>query len=134
MIKFRRHYPSFFTGGYEGEIEVASLEELLEVEWIKNFSKYTGKSKFYRYSISGKSLMAEYNKGETWWVIGYTNTELSLPKWDRSIVERQLKEQRLKDHKEGVEYRKKHNIPLNISGEYIGKWPDEMFTEKDDVK
>ena len=55
-----------------------TTEELLEIDFVKNWSKI---ETFYRYSISGNHLMAEYENGKKWWVIGNIRNIVDLPKW-----------------------------------------------------
>ena len=60
-----------------------TIEELLEI--VKHLTEIKD---FYRFSISSTSsanmLMAEYNNGKKWWVIGYIKdtSYLQLPKWE----------------------------------------------------
>jgi hypothetical protein len=37
-MKIKRRFPNFFSGFEETEHEVNSLNELLEIEWIKNYN------------------------------------------------------------------------------------------------
>jgi hypothetical protein len=61
-------------------VEFDTLDELLAIPWVKNFSDL---KTFYRYSVSGKCLMAEYRGGREWWVIGLLrHNDIELPKWE----------------------------------------------------
>jgi hypothetical protein len=79
----KQYRPAYFSG-YENELSsFNSLKELLNIKWVKQFSK---SKNFYRYSIdladsyssSRHTLMAEYKNGTEWWVIGFIdkNTEI----------------------------------------------------------
>ena len=79
--RIKQYRPAFFTG-YENEtVEFTSTEELLEIGFVKNFSR---NDNFYRYSLSDNALMAEYEDGRKWWVVGYIGypSKVSLPKWE----------------------------------------------------
>lgn len=81
-----RHLPAYFSG-YDDVIEsFGSIEELLEIDWVKDFGS---QPKFHQYSISDKkgysNLMAEFEDGCKWYVVGYLSNaqELmnGLPDW-----------------------------------------------------
>lgn len=83
MKTFKKHIPNACKDGNElDEInEFNSLEELLEIPYVK---KQTDRKTFYRYSLSENHLMAEYESGYNWWVLGFINdiSNLDLPKWE----------------------------------------------------
>ena len=98
MSEIIQYTPSFFSG-FDNEVhEFNSLEQLLEIPFVKNITKISlmgNGSKFYRFSYSTMSyasdeskryaLMAEYNEGYEWWVIGYINDKeiiSKLPVWE----------------------------------------------------
>jgi len=54
-----------------------TTEELLEIDFVKGMSEIKD---FYRYSVSGNHLMAEYKNGKEWWVIGTIRNAVNLPK------------------------------------------------------
>lgn len=83
MAILEQHIPSFCEG-FEPKIgDFKNLQELLEIDFVKDWSK---KKDFYRYSLSSANLMAEFNKGNKWYVIGYLRNygiDLSnLPRWE----------------------------------------------------
>ena len=91
MAKIKQHRPSYVTG-FENEVkEFSSLEELLNIEFVKSFTfQPNGELNldFHQFSISKELgtylLMAEYNKGSNWWVVGYIDdNEITkkLPIW-----------------------------------------------------
>lgn len=89
MNRIQRHRPGFFEGFEEDTdvIEFVSVEELLAVPWIKAWAKDPG---FRRFSISmppgGEGnwlLMAEYDDGKRWFVVGYLDKRVELPMWEK---------------------------------------------------
>lgn len=96
IVVFRSHRPGFIdTGAPPSVAEVTSLEELLAVEQI---ARWKQNEKFSGYALSiveplpwskkapEHHLMATYNEGKEWWVIGYlsdTSKNLGLPVWEQ---------------------------------------------------
>lgn len=84
MNRIRQHRPAFVTGFENEVVKFNTTEELLEIEFVKNFSR---NDKFYRYSLSTNlgscSLMAELEEGYEWWVIGHIDSAegINLPIW-----------------------------------------------------
>jgi len=100
MPIIKQYRPGFFTGFENAEKEFNSLEELLALDFVDNFKKLPANTNreldphFHQFSISSMSdklnvdfpnvLLAEYDGGKTWWVVGYINeTEIvkQLPVW-----------------------------------------------------
>jgi hypothetical protein len=93
--KIKQYRPSFFSGFENEDIEFNSVEELLAIDWVKNFANESNQPqpKFHQFSISELEhpsdelkylLMAEYKEGTEWYVVGYINaTEIinTLPTW-----------------------------------------------------
>ena len=87
MNAIRQHIPASVVGFEEDAvtIEFDTLEELVAIPFVKNFSIY---GNFYRYSVSDNHLMAEYRGGREWWVIGFLqNPDIGLPAWDHGYYE-----------------------------------------------
>lgn len=95
MPQIKQYRPAFFTG-FENEVkEFNSLEELLAVDNFKKLPANISSNKeldprFHQFSISTLSgefphiLMAEYEGGKVWWVVGYINENeivKQLPSW-----------------------------------------------------
>lgn len=90
-IKFIEHRPSYFTGFENKEYELDDISQVLDLEFVKNFSK---SGNFYGYFITYHDtndlnkplkLMAlynwsdEYNGCQTWVVLGYLyNVNMAL--------------------------------------------------------
>ena len=88
VMKITQHVPNYISGCDPRVTEFESLEELLEIEWVKQWSTHDMKDlPFWRYSESkGKYdiiLMAEWKEGDkhTWWVLGYLSESVGLPEW-----------------------------------------------------
>lgn len=80
MNKVKRHIPSFCSAIPKEEENFSNLDELFSIEWI---SIWTRVNNFYRFSKSKDLLIAELNKGNNWWVIGYIKYPelVDLPEW-----------------------------------------------------
>ena len=107
MGTIRQYRPSFFSGFENATAEYKTLEELMDIPFVKNFrldprhkEEVTDK-KFDRYAISdygetreGESvvLVAEYKDGQHW-VVGFCDRNeiiLGLPAW-KSMREKKIK-------------------------------------------
>lgn len=83
----RQHIPNFVSGFNPAIEEFKTLDELLNLDFVKRFSD--GDPNFYRFSVKDYvtrvHLMAEYDEGRTWWVVGYINgiakDDIGLPQW-----------------------------------------------------
>ena len=91
-MKITKHIPNF-VDTIEKHLPdvVENTEELLSLEWIKNFSEFDFDSvPFWRYSTSEYTgdflLMAEWknDKNHKWWVIGYVDERPDLPEFKAS--------------------------------------------------
>jgi hypothetical protein len=90
MNKIKQHRPAYVSGYEDAVVSFTTTEELLNIDFVKNFAKDIGGDTFYRFSISPadspgvrQTLMAEYNNGKKWWVVGFldTNEGITLPQW-----------------------------------------------------
>ena len=70
-MKIKRHIPSFIDIIPAKTEEFNTLEELYKIDFVKKFSESMTGTSFYRFSISENLLIAEYNKGEKAFVVGY---------------------------------------------------------------
>lgn len=79
VVKFRTHIPSFADGEPAPVREFANVAEILASLEPR---KEAGEQKFHRWSASSNYIMGEWDNGTRWWVMGYTDADLSdLPKW-----------------------------------------------------
>ena len=73
-----QHFPAYMEFDQEC-VGFDTLEELLEISWVKHFSTLKG---FYRYTANDY-LMAEMDGGYKWWAIGKLRKSIDkLPKWE----------------------------------------------------
>ena len=85
MPVIRQHRPAFFEGWENEVVNFNTVEELLAIPFVKNFSDQPN---FDKYSISksdmGDMLMAEYDGGLIWWVVGHLKEaeDLQIPVWN----------------------------------------------------
>lgn len=85
-MKIRQHVPNFVDIPPAPEEEFNSPEELLAIPWVVNFKGLRG-DKFDKFVKSKHRdsylLMATYENGKHWWVVGYLDGEPNfLPEWD----------------------------------------------------
>ena len=89
MASIKQHIPNYVSGVDPETVEFNTLSELLDISFVKHWRDWTDRS-FHQYSVCEESwgtvLMAEYNNGTKWWVVGYlkdTNrVELGLLDWN----------------------------------------------------
>jgi len=75
----KQYRPAYFSGYENKTNNFNSLDELLNIEWVKSFSEYKD---FFRFSIEiaderekNHTLLAEYKNGESWYVIGFIDKD-----------------------------------------------------------
>lgn len=76
--KIVQHLPSYVSG-FDREVSYFdTIDELLNISWVLKAKEV---EYFHRYSISKEHyLMAEFNDGFIWWVIGEISVEkIELP-------------------------------------------------------
>ena len=84
MGTIRQYRPNYFTGFKNETRTFGSLKELLSIDWVDNFRKLPNGQidpNFHQYSINKYSnhkgyeyiLLAEYENGYKWWVIGFVD-------------------------------------------------------------
>lgn len=109
MRKLTQYFPNYISGFKPQSFLFNTAAEILDIPFVKLWSKDLHKSKnvptgekwqgipvsqcvelleiahkFHRFSLSENRLMAEYDEGKVWYVIGIVdNVEgLDLPKWE----------------------------------------------------
>lgn len=80
MIKVKQYRPNFFTGFDNEEHEVNTVAELLELEFVKNFTNQNDEEKFFQFSITRArdnqwTLIAEYNEGKKYLVVAFLTAD-----------------------------------------------------------
>ncbi len=80
---FQLHIPTFVEIDKNSErIAFRSLGELLAIEDVAFWSR---RQNFHQFSIADApahpTLMAELDEGYYWWVIGYLDRDVALPRW-----------------------------------------------------
>jgi hypothetical protein len=89
-MHFRQHVPGYCEGVEAYEFDFTSAEELTSHPRVAAWKAddYTGKGSFHRFSLGpydsfSHLLMAEYDGGKHWWVVGYVADAagLDLPAW-----------------------------------------------------
>lgn len=91
-MKVEQYMPSFFSGFEKKQTHFENSQQLLDIDWVKNFSK---NAKFHRFSISryhydggsNHTLMAEYKNGFEWCVVAIIKdqdiSEIDdIPEWE----------------------------------------------------
>jgi len=93
-MKVEQHIPASFSGFNRAKEEFNTIDELLNIDWIKKFAE---RDDFYRFSLARDKnsnsdkpqhvLMVEYKKGLEWWVIAYIRDKdisgiKDLPEWE----------------------------------------------------
>lgn len=93
MNKIKQYRPGYFYGFENQEIIFNTEKELLEIDFVKNFSN---EPNFFHFAISTINkkrkddktekhyLIAVYENGSTWWVVGTLDNviDLEIPLWE----------------------------------------------------
>ena len=83
-MKIWQHIPSY-ADRVKPEIFEGDFEDILRLHWVKAWKEQRGFFKFsIHYSHDGLyHLMAEYDEGRGWWVVGTLDEYVpSLPFWE----------------------------------------------------
>ena len=87
-MKIKENIPGFVDGASPRQADFNTKEELLELDFVKSWSRGKG---FHRFSLTDygagfKLLMAEFDGGKRWYVVGFIypgETTLDFPEWDQ---------------------------------------------------
>lgn len=90
MIHLSQHIPGFVDGVTPHIARVETQAELLATPWVAQYKDFFVGKPFYRFSLSRDPLslpllMAEFDEGRHWWVVGLVKEgadELTLPTWE----------------------------------------------------
>ncbi len=102
-MKAIQYRPTFYSGFTNKEVEFDTVEELLNIDFVKSWSEDKG---FCRYSLSGDHLMAEFNNGKNWWVVCFIRCTLDLP---------QFKAQKTRTKKKRLDEKKNNKNTTKVS-------------------
>jgi hypothetical protein len=78
-----QHRPAYFSGFENEVVRFETLDDLLAIGFVANF-RQDMETPFHRFSLAdGRMLMAEYDEGHVWWVVGFISdaSGLDLPVW-----------------------------------------------------
>ena len=80
MNTISQYCPTFFEGFENKTVEFSTDDDLINIPFVKNFAR----DNFSHYAMSGDCLMAIYDYGFDWWVIGTIQypASVKLPKWN----------------------------------------------------
>lgn len=80
MNKIIQHIPNYCDRFEPRSVEFSTLSELLSIDFVQRFRNLNN---FYQFSISNNRLMAEYENGYKWFVVGFLDEQFKeLPKWE----------------------------------------------------
>lgn len=116
-MKIKQYRPNYYSGFDNEEADFNSVDELLNISWVKNFSNDRS---FYRYSVSDDTLMAECNNGYDWYVVGILDSPVSgLPNWrakHRTPSKKQIIEEK---RKQKLELREKQKFEKQFKSQML---------------
>lgn len=87
MNHIKKHVPCFVDVEQSSdENDFETVDELLNIPWVKRWEIPMDGHIFYRWTKSGDLLVAEYDNGEFWWVVGYIRIpeDVELPERSKS--------------------------------------------------
>lgn len=79
-----QHFPNYFEGFTPNESEFETLEELVEIPWVKKYLEiYNEDGKNHTFQISENHLMIVRDDNQWWWVVGAIKfpDRVDLPEW-----------------------------------------------------
>jgi chloramphenicol O-acetyltransferase len=89
----KQYRPAYFSGYENKTNSFNSLDELLNIDWVKSFSEYKD---FFRFSIEiaderekNHTLLGEYKNGQSWYVIGFIPKENSIVSNELAIFDKE---------------------------------------------
>ena len=137
MNELTQRRPAYYTGFENETFQFETVDELLELDWVKNFAK---RDDFHRFSVasrnpdkySRRTLMAEYQKGDEFWAIGFLKEDVpELASWRmpggtkedrrRRIEERENLKEDLEKLKDSPPPRKLQDEIMDAIRRVIGK-------------
>lgn len=86
---FRQHVPNFVDVKQKLASDASTTEEVLNISWVKSWTQ-SSEHKFYMWVRSGTALIALFDDGTYWWVVGYADFDLALPEFTDHRVEKRI--------------------------------------------
>ena len=84
---FRQHLPGFVDGTPK-TADVSTTLEVLGLDWVDRWTK-SSEHIFSMWTRNSKSLIAIYDEGTYWWVVGHADFDLELPEFaDHRVYKR----------------------------------------------
>jgi len=86
MATITQYFPAFFSGFTQAVVTFSNLEELVNIPFVRKFAIRDDNNKFSGFAIWDERLMAIYNDGEDWYVVGNIEGLKSsiLPEWEEN--------------------------------------------------
>jgi hypothetical protein len=86
---FRQHVPNFVDVTHKLASDASTTEEVLDISWVKSWTQST-EHIFYMWVKSDTALIALFDFGTYWWVVGYSDFDLDLPEFTDHMVQKRL--------------------------------------------
>ena len=82
MNRIIQHVPKWSSMEAQSA-EFETQADMLDVEWVSNWTDGDGKRPFHRFSMSETTLIAELSNGAWWWAVGHISQPelIDLPIW-----------------------------------------------------
>lgn len=84
---FKQHIPNYVDSDPKTS-DASTTLDVLSLEWVDRYTKHTDHV-FYMWTCDGRTLITLYDNGAYWWVVGYADFDLDLPKFRDHRIERQ---------------------------------------------
>jgi len=84
MIQVRLHRPAFFSGSTREQTNVETLDQVLQLEWIKRWAEEPNFDHFAQSPLGDQTLLMAMMRDGRHWVVAYLTIEavpLNLPIW-----------------------------------------------------
>lgn len=83
MNSIIRHIPSFVDTDHRHAAEFETTEQMLSIDWVKDFEELWDGMPFHRWSKQDDCLIVEHGGGRHWWVVGHIKnpSDVNLPEW-----------------------------------------------------
>lgn len=85
---FRQHVPKFIDASQKLASDASTTEEVLAISWVNSWADSIEHT-FDMWTCDGRTLIALYDGGTYWWVVGYADFDLDLPKFRDHRIEKQ---------------------------------------------